>query len=533
MLPSSPFCLPEDASVAQPNQPQATTLVIFGAGGDLTWRKLIPAIYHLVKDGWLDERFAVIGIDRKPLSDDEYRTYLRDKIMQSSRTKFDEAKWQTFATHITYMNADFSAPETYRLLSERFAGFEKAWNSPSQHIFYLAIAPRFIGTVTGLIEAAGLAKDRERTRVVVEKPFGRDLASAKELNATLAKGFAESQLYRIDHYLGKETTQNILAFRFANSLFEPIWNRRYADHVQITVAEQVGVEHRGGYYETSGALRDMIQNHILQLMCLVAMEPIVSFRADEIRNKMVDVLRAVRPIEPEEVDQVAVRGQYGPGWICGKREPAYNCEEGVNPQSTTETFAAVKFYLDNWRWQDVPFYVRTGKRLPAKASEVRIQFRPVPHQSFPSGAIRDMQPNSLVIRIQPDEGIVLKFQAKVPGQKLRLKPVRMNFSYNEAFHGETPEAYETLLLDVMRGDATLFMRADQVEEAWGIVMPIIENWEATSPEDFPNYAAGTWGPESATSLMARDGRHWHEPAGVDDQCPVELPAPTTTEAKSK
>jgi glucose-6-phosphate 1-dehydrogenase len=517
--------------MAKNNQPEPTVLVIFGAGGDLTWRKLIPAIYHLSKDGWLDDRCAVIGIDRKDMSDDAYRASLRDKLPESSRTKFDQEKWNVFAQHITYMNADFSNPETYKQIGDRFAAFEKQWGSPIQRIFYLAIAPRFIGTVTGLLESSKLVRDRERTRVVVEKPFGRDLASAKELNATLAKGFAESQLYRIDHYLGKETTQNILAFRFANSLFEPIWNRRYADHVQITVAEQVGVEHRGGYYETSGALRDMIQNHILQLMCLVAMEPIVSFKADEIRNKMVDVLRAVRPITPDDVDRVAVRGQYGPGWVCGKREPAYNCEEGVSPTSTTETFAAVKFYLDNWRWQDVPFYVRTGKRLPAKASEVQILFRPVPNQSFPSGAIRDMLPNSLIIRIQPDEGIVLRFQAKIPGQKLRLKPVDMNFSYKQAFHGETPEAYETLLLDVMRGDATLFMRADQVEEAWSIVMPIIENWEKSTPEDFPNYAAGTWGPESAISLMARDGRHWHEPAGVDNQCPVEPLAQPPVEVK--
>lgn len=518
--------------MAKSVNPDPTVLVIFGAGGDLTWRKLIPAIYHLVRDGWLDDQFAVIGIDRKAMSDDEYRAGLRTKIMEAGRTKFDEEKWQAFASHVTYMNADFSNPETYRQIGERFAGFEKTWNSPAQRIFYLAIAPRFIGTVTGLIESAKLAKDKQKARVVVEKPFGRDLASAKELNATLSKGFAESQLYRIDHYLGKETTQNIIAFRFANSLFEPVWNRRYADHVQITVAEQVGVEHRGGYYETSGALRDMIQNHILQLMCLVAMEPIVSFKADEIRNKMVDVLRAVRPLTSEDVDRVAVRGQYAPGWICGKRVPAYVTEDGVSPTSTTETFAAVKFYIDNWRWQDVPFYVRTGKRLPAKASEIRIQFRPVPHQSFPSGAVRDMLPNSLVIRIQPDEGIVMRFQAKIPGQKLRLKPVHMNFSYNEAFHGEQPEAYETLLLDVMKGDATLFMRADQVEEAWSLVMPIIENWEASTPEDFPNYAAGTWGPEAAISLMARDGRHWHEPAGVDDQCPVELPAGKQAEAKS-
>jgi glucose-6-phosphate 1-dehydrogenase len=513
------------------NRPDPTVLVIFGAGGDLTWRKLIPAIYHLVRDRWLDDRFAVIGIDRKPLSDDEYRDQLRAKIMEAGRTQFDAEKWQAFAGHVTYMNADFSNPDTYRLLGEKFAGFDKAFNMPAQRIFYLAIAPRFIGTVAGLIKEAGLARHREKSRVVVEKPFGRDLESAKELNATLAKGFHESQLYRIDHYLGKETTQNILAFRFANSLFEPVWNRRYADHVQITVAEQVGVEHRGGYYENSGALRDMIQNHILQLMCLVGMEPIVSFKADEIRNKMVDVLRAIRPIAPDDVHEVAVRGQYGPGWICGKRVPAYVCEDGVSPTSTTETFAAVKFFIDNWRWQDVPFYVRTGKRLPAKASEVQIRFRPVPHQAFPSGAIRDMLPNSLVIRIQPDEGIVLRFQAKIPGQQFRLKPVVMNFSYTQAFQGEHPEAYETLLLDVMQADATLFMRADQVEEAWQIVMPILDYWEAASPEEFPNYASGTWGPEAAISLMARDGRHWHEPTGVDNQCPVDPTQSANVEAK--
>lgn len=516
--------------MAKNNQPQPTVLVIFGAGGDLTWRKLIPAIYHLQRDSWLDDRFAVIGIDRKPINDDQYRDMLRSKIMAGARTKVDEEAWQSFAKHVSYMNADFSNPDSYKLIAEKFAAFEKQWNSPSQHIFYLAIAPRFIGTVTDLLVAAGLAEDRKMARVVIEKPFGRDLDSAKELNATLAKGFKESQLYRIDHYLGKETTQNIIAFRFANLMFEPVWNRRYVDHIQITVAEQVGVEHRGGYYETSGALRDMIQNHILQLMCLVAMEPIVSFKADEIRNKMVDVLRAVRPIAPDDVDRIAVRGQYGPGWICGKRVPAYNTEPDVNPQSNTETFAAAKFYIDNWRWQDVPIYVRTGKRMPAKASEVQIQFRPVPHQAFPSGALRDLQQNSIVIRIQPDEGIVQRFQAKTPGQKFRLKPVDMDFSYMKSFQGEHPEAYETLLLDVMQGDATLFMRADQVEEAWELVMPIIENWESSPPQDFPNYASGTWGPEAATSMIARDGRHWHEPAGVDDQCPVELPTKKAAEA---
>ncbi|MFO0807507.1 MAG: glucose-6-phosphate dehydrogenase [Gemmataceae bacterium] len=508
--------------MAKSTKPEPTVLVIFGAGGDLTWRKLIPAIYHLEQDGWLEGGFSVIGVDIKPMSDDEYRDSLRKGIEQAGRTTFDAEKWAKYASHISYLPADFSHPDTYARLGAKFAEFEAKLGGPAQHIFYLAIAPRFIGTVTEQIEAAGFAKDRVRTRVVVEKPFGRDLESAKGLNATLSKGFIEQQLYRIDHYLGKETVQNILAFRFANSLFEPVWNRRYADHVQITVSETVGVEHRGGYYETSGALRDMIQNHIMQLMCLVAMEPIVSFKADEIRNKMVDVLRAVRPFEPDEIDRVTVRGQYGPGWNCGHRVPSYNSEPGVAPDSTTETFAAVKFYIDNWRWQDVPFYVRTGKRMPAKASEILIQFRPVPHLSFPSQAVRDMLPNSLTIRIQPEEGINLRFQAKTPGQKLRLKPVDMQFSYTEAFRNSQPEAYETLLLDVMLGDQTLFMRADQVEEAWTLVMPILDSWEGSPPEHFPNYAAGTWGPEASTSLMARDGRHWHEP-DVADQCPVELP----------
>jgi glucose-6-phosphate 1-dehydrogenase len=382
-----------------------------------------------------------------------------------------------------------------------------------------------IGVVTQQIDAAKLAANRSLVRIVIEKPFGRDLASAKELNHTVTSVFDESQIYRIDHYLGKETVQNILAFRFANSLFEPVWNRRYADHVQITVSETVGVEHRGGYYDHAGALRDMVQNHLMQLLCLTAMEPIVSFKADEIRNKMVDVLRAIRPIPVDQVDTFAVRGQYGAGWMRGQRVPAYNAEPGVPHDSTTETFAAVKFFVDNWRWQDVPFYLRTGKRLPVKASEVMIQFRPVPHQSFPPNAVRDMQPNALVIRVQPDEGILLRFQAKQPGQRLRLRPVDMDFSYREAFRAQQPEAYETLLLDVMQGDATLFMRADQVEEAWSIVMPIVENWESSPPEDFPNYPASTWGPDAATSLMARDGRHWHTPLEEEESASSE-PAPS-------
>jgi glucose-6-phosphate 1-dehydrogenase len=368
------------------------------------------------------------------------------------------------------------------------------------------------------------------TRVIVEKPIGHDLESAREINGDVARAFAEHQTYRIDHYLGKETVQNLMVLRFANSIFEPLWNGKYIDHVQITVSEEEGLTQydpksgeptasRIGYYEGVGALRDMVQNHIMQLICLTAMEPLVSFQADEVRNKMVDVLRAVRPITPDRVDHYAVRGQYGAGWMKGQRVPAYAAEPGVPHDSATETFAAVKFYVDNWRWQDVPFYVRTGKRLPARATEIFIQFRPVPHQAFPPTAVRDMQPNSLGIHIQPDEGIVLRFQAKQPGQKLRLRPVDMDFNYSDAFKEGQPEAYETLLLDVIQGDASLFMRADQVEAAWEVVMPILDSWENSPPDDFPNYEAGTWGPDEATQLLARDARHWHAPVGEDEAAP--------------
>lgn len=501
---------------------EPTVLVIFGAGGDLTWRKLIPAVYNLYDDGWLDERFCVLGVDLKQFNDESFRDHLRQGVTQAARKPVTDESWTNFSSHLHYFAGDFSNPATYAAIAERFAQRDKEWKVQAQHILYLAIPPTLIGAVAEQVSQAKLAHERERFRIVVEKPFGRDLASAKELNHTITRVFEESQVYRIDHYLGKETVQNILAFRFANSLFEPIWNRRYADHVQITVAETVGVEHRGGYYDKAGALRDMLQNHIMQLLCLTAMEPIVSFKADEVRNKMVDVQRAVRPIAPEQVDHYAVRGQYGAGWMRGEKVPAYNAEPGVPHDSATETYAAAKFYVDNWRWQDVPFYVRTGKRLPVRATEIFIQFRPVPHLAFPPTAVRDMQPNALSINIQPDEGIELRFQAKQPGQKLRLRPVRMDFNYQDAFREPQPEAYETLLLDVMQADASLFMRADQVEEGWSLVAPILELWESSPPEDFPNYAAGTWGPDAATQLLARDSRHWHAPV-LDEESGVKKP----------
>jgi glucose-6-phosphate 1-dehydrogenase len=374
-----------------------------------------------------------------------------------------------------------------------------------------------VGTIVQSLGVAGLASDRPHARIVVEKPFGHDLASAVALNGALTAVFDEAQIYRIDHYLGKETVQNILAFRFANLLFEPIWDRRYIDHVQITVAEQVGVEHRGAYYEHAGALRDMIQNHLMQILCLIAMEPMVSFDADEIRNRKVDVLKAIRPIAKEQVQDLAVRGQYGAGSIKKQKVPAYRFEPGVAHDSPVETFAAIKLWIDNWRWQDVPFYLRTGKRLQSRASKAIIQFRPVPHQSFPKTAALAWQPNYLVIDIQPQEGILLHFQAKQPGPILHLKPVEMSFCYEETFKTKSPPAYETLLADIMAGDATLFMRADQVEGSWSVITPILEVWGNTLPVDFPNYRSGSWGPEAADRLLAQNSRSWLKPMPRQDQ----------------
>ncbi len=495
------------------SHPGPTALVIFGAAGDLTWRKLVPALYNLRVDGWLPEQFAVTGVDVKEMSEDALREHLRDGIDRFSRRgKVEDEQWNAIASHITYLRGDFGDPALHKELAQRLANLEKAWDKPANTVFYLAVPPSLIEGIVRGLDSVRLARGREHTRIVVEKPYGHDQASARALTATLRQVFDEQQIYRIDHYLGKETVQNILAFRFANAFFEPIWDRRYIKNVQITVAEEVGVEHRGAYYEGAGALRDMLQNHLLQILCYVAMEPVVSFEADEVRNKKADVLHAIRPIREDEVHQVAVRGQYGAGWLYGQKVPAYRAEPGVSPDSFIETYAALKLYVDNWRWQDVPFYLRTGKRLPLRASEVSIEFRPVPHQSFPRSAVPDWQPNRLILRIQPDEGIMFRFQAKQPGPTLRLSPVQMQFSYRDTFEADPPEAYETLLLDVMRGDATLFMREDQVDTAWSILTPILDAWDAVQPIDFPNYPAGTWGPEAAAALVVPDGGTWLTPA---------------------
>jgi glucose-6-phosphate 1-dehydrogenase len=503
------------------SRPGASVFVIFGAGGDLTRRKLIPALYNLFLDRWLPERFLVLGLDRRGMSDTAFREHLREGVTEFSRRgKADPESWKSFASHLTFATMDFSDAAALTRLREKLSAQDRRWNTQADRIFYLAVQPSMIEPIAQTLAKAKLNRDRKRCRIVVEKPFGRDLASAKNLNRSLAALFDESQIFRIDHYLGKETVQNILAFRFANTLFEPIWNRRYIDHVQITVAEQLGVEHRGEYYDQAGALRDMIQNHLLQVLCLIAMEAPNSFDDNEIRNKKVDVLHAIRPIRPEQVHEVAVRGQYGPGWVQGDHVVSYRAEPDVAADSSTETYAAVKLFVDNWRWQDVPFYLRTGKRLPARISEVVIQFRPVPHQTFPASALLDRRPNRLLLAIQPEEGILLRFEVKHPGPVMQLSPVMMQFYYREAFKTEPPEAYETLLLDAMRGDATLYMRADQAEAAWSVLSSVLEVWGAVKPTDFPNYQAGTWGPEEADILIAQHGHSWVMPTFL--QCQEEM-----------
>lgn len=491
-------------------RPPANVIFIFGGSGDLNQRKLTPALYNLFLDAWMPDQFAIVGIGRSEYSNENFRQHLFEGIQEFSRRKGEQnGHWKEFSDHVFYLKMDAEDDEAYKIITDTVKEYEQQWGLHPNVMFYLAVAPQLVPDIAHKLGKLNICSDTKCTRIVVEKPFGHDLKSAHELNALLTEMFAEDQIYRIDHYLGKETVQNILALRFANALFEPIWNRNYIDHVQITVAETVGVEGRGGYYEQSGALRDMVQNHILQLLCMVGMEAPVSFDANEIRNKKVDVLNALRKFTKEEAHAFAVRGQYSEGWMKGEKVKGYREEEKVAADSPVETYAAVKFYIDNWRWQDVPIYVRTGKYLHQKTSIITLQFKQAPHYAFPPEAAETWRPNRLTISIQPEMDIRLRFQAKRPGQSMTLNPVDMIFSYNDAYEdGQQPEAYETLLLDVMEGNATQFMRSDQVEAAWKVVMPIIEAWEARPPVDFPNYAPDSWGPEDAEALIARDGKNW-------------------------
>jgi glucose-6-phosphate 1-dehydrogenase len=498
----------EKERIGRPGDP--CVMVIFGAAGDLTRRKLIPSLYNLAKYNLLSHDFAVIGIARNPMSTDEFRIKLAQDLKEFGDGTVDPTVQAWLEQRAFYITGEFAAPSTYDQLKDTLRKVDTDYSTHGDYFYYLATAPDFFGLIVQKLAAAGLIKEENHQwrRVIVEKPFGRDLDSARALNQLLLKEVDEKQIYRIDHYLGKETVQNILAFRFANGIFEPIWNRRYIDHVQITVGETVGVELRGGYYDTAGALRDMVPNHIMQLISLTAMEPPISFQADAVRDEQAKILHAVQPLSSEDVLTRTVRGQYGEGQIGGQHVPAYRSEQGVPPDSRTETFVAVKLQVDNWRWAGVPFYLRTGKRLASRSTYIVIQFRRAPFVLFRDTEVEKLMPNQLVLHIQPEEGIALRFAAKTPGPIMRLGTVDMDFQYSDYFGKQPSTGYERLLHDCMVGDATLFQRADMVEAGWSVVGSMLDLWKALPPRNFPNYGAGTWGPKDAEDLLERDGRHW-------------------------
>jgi glucose-6-phosphate 1-dehydrogenase len=502
--------------------PAPCAFVIFGASGDLTRRKLIPALYNLAVSRLLPPGMSIVGFALTEMSEEQFRSSMREAVVEFSRRKpIDDAVWTDFASRLHYASGKFEEPQNYARLRARLEEIDRTNGTRGNRIYYLAIPPSVFRPVNDNLAAAGMVSEEQGNfaRVVIEKPFGHDLASAEALNADLHRVLAERQIFRIDHYLGKETVQNLVALRFGNTIFEPLWNRNHIDHVQITVAEDIGVEGRGRFYEEAGASRDIVQNHLLQLLMVMAMEPPVAFTADEVRDEKVKVLRALRPIVGDDVQSLTVRGQYGPGNHSGKAVAGYREEANVNPTSRVDTFVAMRLEIDNWRFAGVPIYIRAGKRLSKRTTELSVHFKRVPHALLNrdqlvarSGAVgaagSDVEPDVLAIRIQPDEGIGLRFAAKVPGPSMTLRPVTMDFRYGSTFGGSGPEAYERLILDAMLGDPTLFARADEVSAAWRFMTPILQAWEKEPPPEFPNYSAGSWGPKASFALIEREGRVW-------------------------
>ena len=512
---------PLRAGLNTERNPSACVMVIFGVTGDLTARKLMPALYDLYVSVPLPPGFTIVGVARRPWTDDAFREEMRTAVTEHATRPVTPETWDSFARGLFYVAGNFDDDKTFTDLADKVATIDAERGTRGNRLYYLATSPNYYEEIAAGLGFAGLAKRQEIygdpradgwNRIVIEKPFGQDLPTAQHLNAAINAVFSEQQIYRIDHYLGKETVQNVLAFRFANILFEPVWNRHYVDQVQITVAESLGVEARASYYEGAGALRDMVQSHILQLVSVVAMEAPAFFNGNALRDEKVKVLRSVVPPRGDHVAKDVVRGQYGPGYIAGSEVIGYRDEEGVQPDSMTETFVSLRLEIDNWRWNGVPFYIRTGKRLPRRVSEIAIQFRSVPHLMFKLGEGQSLPPNVLTMRIQPDEGISLRVAAKAPGAGTRLQPVRMDFDYGSSFGQAGPDAYVRLLLDAMLGDPTLFARDDEIDTAWGLMQPILDAWGSQGASiPMPTYEAGTWGPQESEMLLAADQRTWRRP----------------------